>query len=180
MPVSLEVSGELYVPLIRHLLRPHGVDEEAAFLFTRSVSSDRGLRLVAEESILLAPDAFSFRSARYLELTDLTQRMLIKRAHELGAGLVEVHSHPKFGAEFSGSDKQGLREFVPHVWWRLKGKPYAAIVVAPHGFDALAWVADPRVPQMLESMLVDGVTKHPTGLSLPRWDEEDEHVRESF
>ena len=31
-------------------------------------------------------------------------------------------------AEFSASDRKGLESFVPHVWWRLRHRPYLALV----------------------------------------------------
>lgn len=180
MRLLLEVTSSMYDGLLRHLLPSGGEDEEAAFLFAHHVADTAAVRLIVKDSILLPPNAFAYRSPRYLELTDQTRGMLIKRAHELDAGLIEVHSHPKFSAEFSWSDKRGLREFVPHVWWRLKRRPYVALVVAPGGFDALAWVADPNAPQNLDALIVEGVPKYPTGLSLSRWDEEEEDGRASF
>lgn len=180
-PLSLVLSADLYQRLIQHLLRPHSDDEEAAFLFTQVNRDTTGIQLSVRDFVLLTPSDFAFRTPQYLELTDETRRMLIKRAHDLGAGLVEVHSHPRFSAQFSWSDMRGLREFVPHVWWRLKGKPYLAIVVAPEGFDALAWVNDASVPQALDGLIVDSISKRSTGLSLPRWSEEkNDYVGKSF
>jgi hypothetical protein len=81
--------------------------------------------------------------------------------------LIEFHSHPApWPAQFSGSDFHGFDEFVPHVLWRLKGRPYAAVVVAPRGFDALAWVTSPRQLLGVNAVVLGNEKIFPTGLSL--------------
>jgi hypothetical protein len=84
--------------------------------------------------------------------------MLIKRAWDSGTSLVEFHSHPRdrWQAMFSPSDLAGFDEFVPHCWWRLRGRPYLAVVVAQRSVDALAWVTDPRRPVRLDAIWLDG------------------------
>jgi hypothetical protein len=68
---------------------------------------------------------------------------VIKLAHERNAILLEVHSHPSGQpACFSPADIFGLVEFVPHIRWRLKGKPYAALVFGRNSVDGLAWFDD--------------------------------------
>ena len=82
----------------------------------------------------------------YFELTDEARIGLIKRAHVLQASLAEFHSHlSPWPAAFSLSDRMGLKETVPHMRWRLKRRPYLAVVVAPSGFDALVWSRDPKI-----------------------------------
>ena len=109
-------------------------------------------------------------SQGYLELADEARAGLIKRAHDLGASLIEMHSHPgPWPAAFSLTDRVGLRETVPHMWWRLKGKPYVALVVAHSGFDALVWLDDRRVPRPLDGLLVGDEQFSPTNNSLEGW-----------
>ena len=55
----------------------------------------------------------------------------------MGASLVEMHSHiGPWPAGFSYADRLGLQETVPHMWWRLKKRPYLALVVTNCSFDA--------------------------------------------
>ena len=111
----------------------------------------------------------------HASLTDETRGRLIKRAHDLDASLVEFHSHlAEWPASFSESDRAGLDEFVPHVRWRLKGKPYMAVVVAPTSFDALAWVSASKNPEEVHGILVGGTLHRPTGLTLKEWVTSDE------
>ena len=42
---------------------------------------------------------------------------------------------------FSPSDMYGFSDYVPHCRWRLRGRPYLAVVVSPAGMDALAWTS---------------------------------------
>jgi hypothetical protein len=50
----------------------------------------------------------------------------------------------------------GLREWVPHLWWRLRGRPYGAVVVDGDTFDALAWVASADRPEYVVGIELDG------------------------
>src|SRR5438105_2031859 len=112
--------------------------EEAAFAWVHSEvrASDLIFTLVTWCPVL--PHEFVYRSEAYLELVDEVRPRVIKQAHDLDASVVEFHSHlGTFPAQFSRSDLWGLQEVVPHVRWRLKGRPYVAIVVAQRSFDAL-------------------------------------------
>jgi hypothetical protein len=97
--------------------------------------------------------------------------MLLKRAHDQGACLVELHSHPFcMHAQFSRTDISGLQETVPHMLWRLRGQPYAAIVVARRSFDALVWATgEPRGAQCLSSIAIGSRILKPTNSSIGMW-----------
>lgn len=144
-----------YMRLRAHLLPPGSEDEEAAFAFA-DIQQTRSYRFVPREWRLLAPGDFEYRSPYHLELADETRARIIKRAHDLRASIVEFHSHPCNLVGFSQSDLAGMAEFVPHVWWRLKGRPYAAVVIAPDGIDGFAWTTSPRTPQRIAGLDVDG------------------------
>jgi hypothetical protein len=79
--------------------------------------------------------------------------------------LVEIHSHGgQYTAAFSASDRWGFDEWVPHLWWRLQRTPYAALVVSDDGtFDGWAWIDDPRSPQQIDELVVEGVAQRATG-----------------
>jgi hypothetical protein len=118
---------------------------------------------------------FSFQSAFHIALTNEAQARLIKRAWDLGAAFVELHSHvgidPEKGevpvaAAFSPSDLSGFEEFVPHVRWRLGGAPYVAIVVTNAEFDAMVWDGESRMPVALTAVDVGGEELTPSGRTL--------------
>jgi len=149
-----------------HLLRGPGTPEEAAFVFV-SRDPDHGedqYRYV--DWVPVSPNGFASRSPVHFELTDETRARVIKRAHDVGASLIEVHSHTgRWPAAFSPTDIIGFREFVPHVWWRLKGRPYGAVVVTTTGFDAAFWVTGPETVSGLDGIVVDAELLRPTGLT---------------
>lgn len=169
--IVLKLSRDLDRALQRHLLPDSSACEEAAFLFTHIAHQNHRMVFEPVEHLLVGPDGFVHRSPRFLELTDGVRAQVIKRAHDLGTAVVEFHSHPQYTPQFSWSDVQGLREFVPHVRWRLKGRPYGAVVVAPAGFDALFWVDTTLMPVTLEEIEVEGQVRKPTGWSLSNWQE---------
>ena len=150
--------------LQRHLLRNPNANEEAAFVFAKH--STAGNRFTFIEWFPVPPEGFVVQLPYHFELTDETRARVIKRAHDLGSSIIEFHSHTgPWPAQFSPSDWSGFEEVVPHMWWRLKGRPYAAVVVAKTGFDAFAWLADPNTPTRLSGISVDGELLEPSRLS---------------
>lgn len=164
MTATLTLPDGLLGSLNAHLLPLGSIREEAAFLFARP-AGDNGVFEVVEAQ-MLKPGDFAHHQSDYLELDDATRASLIKRAHDLDASLVELHSHPgPFPAAFSYADLRGLQDTVPYMWWRLKKRPYFAIVVADGGFDALAWIIDPAAPEPLR-IAADGKLLLPTNNTL--------------
>ena len=170
MKTRLEMTGSSYRELIAHLLSNGGWREHAAFLFAETVlGSDKANFYVIEMRKLSAGD-FAVQQGDYIELSDGVQAEVIKRAHDLGASLIEIHSHVgPWPAGFSIADRAGLRETVPHMWWRLDKKPYIALVVTETEFDALVWLDKPTVPRALDAWNVGEHTLFPTNNSLEGW-----------
>lgn len=173
MRVALRLPSWIYVAAQEHLLPRQSNLEQGGFLFARCGADPHGDRVFDfVEWMPLAPDDYAHQYDDYLELTDVTRARIIKRAHDLDACLLELHSHPGPNpAAFSLSDLSGFQEFVPHVRWRLRGKPYAAIVVAPSGFDALAWIEEHLTPVQLHAIETETETFEATELTLKHYRE---------
>ncbi len=155
---------------MEHLLSTHTMREQAAFLFARAHRGGDEARFDVIETRKLAADDYAVQQKDYFELCDKSRAEVIKRAHDLSASLIEIHSHTgPWPAEFSISDWMGLRETVPHMWWRLDERPYIALVVTKTEFDALVWLDDPQVPRGLDAWQVDARTFLPTNNSLRGW-----------
>ena len=170
MKAYLAIKGPAYRTLMAHLLPPDCHQEQAAFLFTHTQRELRKICFAVAGIKLLSPEDFTVQEGDYLAMADSTRAGLIKQAHDMAASLIEIHSHPgPWPAAFSLADREGLRETVPHMWWRLNRRPYLALVVARSGFDALVWVDNPTAPQALDGLLVDGRTLIPTNASLWGW-----------
>lgn len=166
---TLELPEADYRAIRSHVLPSWSRHEEAVFMFARSARS--GV-FAPVEWMHVAPDGFTHRSAHYLELTDETRAAVIKRAHDLSASIIEIHSHPlQEEAVFSPSDRRGFLDFVPHVLWRLKGRPYGAVVMTADSFGGLAWFSDVHSPKPLAIELDSGVVLHPTGITFSTWTE---------
>ncbi|MGH7412196.1 MAG: hypothetical protein ACREJ6_14215 [Candidatus Methylomirabilis sp.] len=166
----LELPEEAYHGLLAHLLPVASEMEEAAFIFVHGSVGEGDTVFHYVESELIDPEGFAHQSEGYLELKDETRARVIKRAHDLGVSIAEFHSHRYPGrAAFSLSDRVGLAEFVPHALWRLRGRPYIAVVVARTSFDGLVWVSDARTPRPLDGIIVGDRILRPTGLTLRRW-----------
>lgn len=135
----MELDPHLLERLRAHLLHfEKNEDEQVAFLFSEPYEGDGCLRL--KDIYLVPPEQFDFQSGYHVSLTDEARKYLIQRAWADNACLVEAHSHPGPGqVYFSGSDLRGFEDWVPHLWWRLKRRPYAAMVFGYESFDAVAW-----------------------------------------
>ena len=160
------MPGE-YVALRQHLL-VSAPREQAAFGFMPKDAVDAGRQLPVKKIELLEDGDFVVRSSDYLELTDDARQRIIRTAHDGSFAVVEFHSHPfNLPAEFSSADRMGLQRSVPHMLWRLKGRPYLAVVIGPNDFDGLAWLPDKRLFQL--SSIIDGDTLFSaTGRSISR------------
>jgi hypothetical protein len=166
----ISLPSKLLQSLRGHLLRRDGTCEEAAFVFAQA--NIDGERLVFEyvDWLPILPAGFESRSAYYLELGDETRAAIIKRAHDLGTSVIEFHSHPRQRrACFSWSDLHGFDEFVPHIMWRLKGRPYAAVVFAPGSVDGLAWVRPNNGAIPVRGLTTESETVTATGLTIANW-----------
>jgi hypothetical protein len=163
----VKLPAGVYDDLVAHLLPGDTANEQAAFLFARVRATDQDVTLEVIDSAKLAAADFAVQAPDYLELADATRARLIKRAHDLDASLIEMHSHPgPWDAAFSPSDLRGLSETVKHMWWRLKRRPYAAIVIAPSGFDALVWLNGPPFLQGLHSLAAGSQILAPTNITI--------------
>jgi hypothetical protein len=156
MTVALDLTGGLREKLWAHLLK--NKTEQVAFLFAAAETAGDATVFRPREVYLAGPGDFDMQTGYHIALTDEARARIIKRAWDSGTSLVELHSHPRDRERtmFSPSDLAGFEEFVPHCWWRLRGRPYLAVVVAQKSVDALAWVADPRTPVAVDALRLDG------------------------
>jgi hypothetical protein len=166
MTVTLVTSRELFDTARAHLSsRP----EQAGFFLADYDAPSRALVLRAWRPI--PPEGFEYQNDYHLTLQDEVRADVIKWAWESEACLVEAHSHGgHWPAAFSPSDVHGLEQWVPRLWWRLRGRPYAAIVTAAGTFDAVAWIDSAEAPEAVGAITVDGTDERPTGETLRRWD----------
>jgi hypothetical protein len=153
MAVTFSISDDLYGRICDHLA---GTAEQVAFfLAQRSDGRVDHLRLV---DAYMVADGLEPDGPFHVHLADEVQGQVIRWAWSADASLVEAHSHGPWGdpAAFSPTDLDGLAEWVPHVWWRLGGRPYAALVFGAQTFDGLAWTRSPTTAEPVDLLRIDG------------------------
>ncbi len=92
----------------------------------------------------------------HVSLSDEIRSAVIQWAWAEDACLIEAHSHGRWSpAAFSPFDLRNLEEWVPHLWWRLRGRPYAAIVTSTRDLDALAWIDGPGKAEQVDGIAAD-------------------------
>lgn len=166
MTALLHLPSHVKAAIWSHLLRAGDESEAAAFAFVKYAQEGHDVRFDYIEWYAVHDEGFAIRTGYHIELTDETRVVVIKRAHDLEASLVEFHSHlGPWPAAFSLSDQTGLAEFVPHARWRLRGRPYLAIVATPRDYDGLVWIAKSAIPERLDGIVLDERVFPPTGLS---------------
>jgi hypothetical protein len=151
--------------LLRHL---YGAPEQVAFMRGSQVEGPDVFELT--ELLRLSSEDLD-RRWTHVSMSDRTRRTVLGWATRSGDILVEAHSHGGFGdpAVFSRLDLEGLADWVPHVRWRLQGRPYGALVFGQTSMDGLAWIDD-RVAIPIGRLEVKGSTTFTaTGRSYRRY-----------
>lgn len=151
---------------IRDHLFPKGSKvEQALFLFAQHNKEEDNLEVI--DHLFLYRKDFNIQTAWHIELKDEIRSKVIKQAHDLSASIIEVHSHiDQESARFSESDWFGFQEFVPHILWRLKNRPYTALVFTPSNFDAITWPDKVSNPQNITAIKCGKKVLFPTNKSL--------------
>jgi hypothetical protein len=161
---SFSITPHLYEALGTHLERRA---EQVGFFLADWDHTARSF--VFREWRPVPREGLEHQSDSHVSLSEEMRADLIRWAWDSGLSLVEAHSHGRWApAEFSGSDLWGFDEWVPHLWWRLRGRPYAALVTASETFDAIAWIEGPRIPEQVDTFEVGGDTVAATGQTLRR------------
>jgi hypothetical protein len=158
--VKFESTTELFETALSDL---HEGAERVGFFLADFDLSNRAFHLT--DWRVVPPEGFEYRGPYHVSLTDEAQAEAIQWAWQSHSCLVEAHSHDgRWPACFSPSDFAGFDDWVPHALWRLRGFPYAAVVVAGDTLDALAWIDGQDRPEpVAEILLVDGSSIATTG-----------------
>jgi hypothetical protein len=137
--------------------------EQLAFLGARA----SGNSLEVLETLLVGSELLDPTERWHVALSDSGRVAVLAWASQGGFTLIEVHTHGRwFPACFSQTDLRGLADWVPHVMWRLGGRPYAALVVAGDTLDALVWDSKDAAPATAAVVERSGQALIPTGNSL--------------
>jgi hypothetical protein len=158
------MSAELVIdaPVAREFTELAGVTEHVGFLLAEWDARQR--RFSAFEWRPVSEDEYEVLTDFHVALSDEIRASVIKWAWDCGGCLIETHSHgPRGKARFSPSDLRGFTEWVPHVRWRLKQRPYVALVTTGEAIDGWAWISDDGEPEQVERVVVNGQEVQTTG-----------------
>ena len=165
--IPLDVSDRLLTYL-------HAPIERMAFLLAERTSPpDRWT--VVDELYLIDQVDYAYQSAYGMELADAVRPRILSWATRPDVALVEVHSHGQLSHKttFSPTDLDGLAEVVPQMLWRLRGRPYAAVVFGANEVDALAWCHGGQLPTAPSSIVLGDLSLTPTGIAVDIVTQED-------
>lgn len=146
--------------------------ERMAFLLATANldEDDEAESWTAVDELYLVDDLdYAYQAVHGMDLADEVRPRVLTWATRPDVALVEVHSHGPLSSEtrFSGTDLDGLvDEVVPQLLWRLRGRPYTAIVLGGDDLDALTWARRGEPPTVPAAVVLGDRTLTPTGLSL--------------
>ena len=168
---TLRIAEETWEEL--QVFLDHASERMAFLAATRTNSSGPGDGdwTITEVMYLDDDTDYAYQGWNGVELADHIRPKTLMWSTELGAGLVEVHSHGagRGATTFSNTDLRGLLEITPSVLWRLAGRPYAALVVGGRkDHDSLAWTSRGAAPEPIGGLIIGTNITHPTGKALDR------------
>jgi hypothetical protein len=144
-----------------------GLAEHVGFFLAEWEADER--RLVASDWWPMSDDEYEVLTDYHVSLTDDVRSRVIKWAWDAGKCLIETHSHGTRGiARFSTSDLYGFEEWVPHIFWRLRGRPYAALVTTDESIDGWAWTTTAAYPEQVNSLIMGGEATATSRASMER------------
>lgn len=155
MNIILRLPEKIYKAFKAHLFSKEG--EMAGFLFT-CVSRKKSAMLFDFLDVELVQEHELANSGYYgIELGEEVWNRIKVKASKLNACIIEAHSHPfsEKNVGFSHYDMKGFEELVPHLWWRMNGTPYGALVFGQRDFDALFWTENPHDQKTLNCIMTD-------------------------
>lgn len=163
--ITITMSTDYFERISDHLGRS-GTEQVVFLVLSQTTAADSRVFQV-EDFYIVPQDGLVNESPFHVEVNGDTQAKVIKMAWDRRLALGEIHSHPgsASGTAFSPSDLDGFDEFVPHVWWRLRGSPYVALVFGDSDYDALAWIAGPNAPERVATLTVGARQYPPTGIT---------------
>jgi hypothetical protein len=140
------------------------LNEHIGFFLADWNGADR--RFSVREWRAVADDEYRVLTDFHVALKDSVRGSVIKWAWDSGACLIETHSHGRFGrVGFSPTDVSGLEEWVPHLWWRLSGRPYAALVSTGESVDGWAWITAANQPEQIDRVILGSTEMTASGRS---------------
>lgn len=160
---ALEIPPAISDRLLTYLDVP---TERMAFLLASPTTGTDAWAVVDELYLTDAVD-YTYQGKHGMELDDAVRPRVLTWATRPDVALVEVHSHGHLSNKttFSRTDLDGLNEVVPQMMWRLRGRPYVALVLGADDLDALAWSHRGQPPTLPSTVIVGQRTLTPTGIA---------------
>ncbi len=152
---SVSIPEKRYADIRKYLFPSKLSHEKVAFLFTKIENNQNNIHFDYTDWYPVRPSEYQSVSMYHIELIEAIRPLIIKKAFDTDTTIIEIHSHPyKIPAVFSTSDLIGFQEFVPHIRWRLKKKPYGALVLSLIDFDGLVWLDNTSNPDQLSELII--------------------------
>lgn len=135
---EIRIPQSIWERATSHLFQDNG---EHIVFFLGEVTQNSGIRFLVRDAILIKNEEMECDGfAAQVQLKALLE--VVNSANKTNLALIEMHNHgfSYHEVDFSRTDYNGFKEFVPYIFDVLPGRPYAAIVVTPQEqVNALVW-----------------------------------------
>jgi len=148
----IRIPSDVWSKTYAHLYTMPG-EHFAFFLAAWTISKGRPIFLVKDVVLINDDEVDISRTGWSLSINEITR--VINTAVKSNCALIEIHNHGGILPRFSGTDKIGLREFVPYVLDSLRGRPYGATVWGNSSIYAEYFMPDGD-PGIVESVVIYG------------------------
>jgi hypothetical protein len=169
---TLVLPADVHDRLRAYLDAPH---ERMAFLLAEASTNGEPWTVV-DDLYLTDGEDYAYQGPFGMELADHVRARVLQWATPTCAALVEVHAHGGYDepTSFSPTDIEGLDNVVPQMLWRLRGRPYTAVVVGGDDLDVLTWDRRGVQPRTLAAVVLGDRNLTPTGITLAALTSKDE------
>lgn len=162
--LALEIPAAISARLLTYLDVP---TERMAFLL--AIPTPVADAWIVVDDLYLTDELdYTYQAIHGMELADAVRPRVLSWATRPDVALIEVHSHRHLShtTTFSPTDLEGLEEVVPQMLWRLRGRPYAALVLGSDDLDALVWSHRTQPPSAPSAVVIADRTLTPTGIAV--------------
>jgi len=150
------IPSILYDQLRNHLLSTLDVEREAFMIAGWCDEPD--LEILIRKVIPISSEDLEDEGKYGLSLKDEKKVEIIKECKNSNGCLVEAHTHPMSvdDVNFSGYDRQNLKDFVKYINIRIPNAPYCATVWGTDSVSALVWRYKQKAPEVVDELAIRG------------------------
>lgn len=158
MKVQIKITDTLLASINADLHRPHAyASERVGFLTAGVAHTGSGLMLMCRAYHLVADADYERSRSVGAQIGAEAMRKAIEIAYQNRSSLIHIHTHGGTGQpEFSNTDLQSAKQFVPGFFSALPRMPHVLVVLSNDSAQGLVWTSPKAAPQYVNGFIQVG------------------------